>query len=80
MATGQDIDFGDEDFGDGCHWLRGMEEAGIEFLLDAVDRFPLLEEFAKSRDHPDPLPLVVVVNSGVGVAVPADSVADSDYG
>lgn len=34
-----------------------MEEAGMEFLLDAVDRFPLLEEFADGVEHPDPVPL-----------------------
>uniref|UniRef100_A0A8R7R5D7 Uncharacterized protein n=1 Tax=Triticum urartu TaxID=4572 RepID=A0A8R7R5D7_TRIUA len=34
-----------------------MEEAGMEFLLDAVDRFPLLEEFADSVEHLDPVPL-----------------------
>ncbi|XBJ22545.1 hypothetical protein VPH35_000923 [Triticum aestivum] len=34
-----------------------MEDAGMEFLLDAVDRFPLLEEFTDSHEQPDPAPL-----------------------
>lgn len=37
-----------------------MEDAGLEFLLDAVDRFPLREEFTDSLEHPDPVPLVVL--------------------
>ncbi|VAI13082.1 unnamed protein product [Triticum turgidum subsp. durum] len=34
-----------------------MEVAGMEFLLDTVDRFPLLEEFTDSVEQPDPVPL-----------------------
>ncbi|KAF7032755.1 hypothetical protein CFC21_043899 [Triticum aestivum] len=34
-----------------------MEEASMEFLLDAVDRFPLLEEFVDSVKQLDPVPL-----------------------
>lgn len=32
----------------------------MEFLLDAVDRFPLLEEFTDSVEQPDPVPLVLM--------------------
>ncbi|EMS57998.1 hypothetical protein TRIUR3_24133 [Triticum urartu] len=34
-------------------------------------RFPLLEEFADSREQPDRVPLVVVANNGARVDVPA---------
>lgn len=37
-----------------------MEDNGLEFLLDAVDRFPLCEEFANILDHGDPVPLAVL--------------------
>ncbi|XP_040244292.1 uncharacterized protein [Aegilops tauschii subsp. strangulata] len=50
-----------------------MEDAGMEFLLDAVDRFPLREEFADSHEHPDPVPLALLANPGSEVAAPADS-------
>ncbi|XBI55511.1 hypothetical protein VPH35_037316 [Triticum aestivum] len=54
-----------------------MEDAGMEFLLDAVDRFPLREEFADSHGQPDSIPLVLLANIGSGAAVPADSDAGS---
>uniref|UniRef100_R7W3Y1 Uncharacterized protein n=1 Tax=Aegilops tauschii TaxID=37682 RepID=R7W3Y1_AEGTA len=37
-----------------------MEDGGVEFLLDAIDRFPLREEFADNLEHPDPVPPVLV--------------------
>uniref|UniRef100_M8BKF6 Uncharacterized protein n=1 Tax=Aegilops tauschii TaxID=37682 RepID=M8BKF6_AEGTA len=37
---------------------------GMEFLLDVVDRFPVQEEFADSLDHPDPVPLVYMMENG----------------
>lgn len=30
-----------------------MEDGGLELLPDAVQRFPLREEFADSLEHPD---------------------------
>lgn len=54
--------------------------AATTVIYSVFIRFPLLEEFAESREHPDPLPLVVVVNCGAGVVVPADSDADFDCG
>lgn len=57
-----------------------MEDAGLEFLLDAVDRFPLREEFADSLDHPDPVPLAVLPRDDVAPATPADSNAGSGCG
>ncbi|XBI23811.1 hypothetical protein VPH35_048984 [Triticum aestivum] len=50
-----------------------MEDGGVEFLLEAIDRFPLREEFADNLEHPDPVPPVLLPNSGAGLAVPADS-------
>ncbi|XBI26358.1 hypothetical protein VPH35_051092 [Triticum aestivum] len=50
-----------------------MEDAGMEFLLDAVDRFPLREEFADSHQHPDPVPRALLANPGSEVAARADS-------
>uniref|UniRef100_A0A8R7V511 Uncharacterized protein n=1 Tax=Triticum urartu TaxID=4572 RepID=A0A8R7V511_TRIUA len=50
-----------------------MEDGGVEFLLDVIGRFPLREEFADNLEHPDPVPLVLLPNSGAGLAVPADS-------
>ncbi|XBI25604.1 hypothetical protein VPH35_050501 [Triticum aestivum] len=49
-----------------------IEDGGVEFLLDAIDRFPLREEFADNLEHPDPVPPVLLPNSGAGLAVPAD--------
>ncbi|XBH56584.1 hypothetical protein VPH35_078375 [Triticum aestivum] len=37
-----------------------IEDSGLEFLLDAVERFPLREEFADNLEHPDPIPLVLL--------------------
>lgn len=54
-----------------------MEDAGMEFLLDAVDRFPLVEEFADSHEHPNLVPLVLLASGGVGDAVPGVSSAGS---
>ncbi|KAM3271727.1 hypothetical protein ACQJBY_042117 [Aegilops geniculata] len=41
-----------------------MDAEGMEFLLDAVDRFPVREEFADSLDHPDPVPLLYLLEKG----------------
>ncbi|KAM3389437.1 hypothetical protein ACQJBY_011522 [Aegilops geniculata] len=41
-----------------------MEVEGMEFLLDAVDRFPVREEFADSLDNPDPVPLIYLLEKG----------------
>lgn len=57
-----------------------MEDAGLEFLLDAVDRFPLREEFANNLEHPDPVPLALLLPSEASRAVPADSNAGSGCG
>ncbi|XBH88613.1 hypothetical protein VPH35_075879 [Triticum aestivum] len=43
-----------------------MEDASMEFLLDAVDRFPLREEFADNLEHPDPITLVFLEDDGAG--------------
>lgn len=37
-----------------------MEDAGLVFLLDAVDRFLLREELANNLEHPDPAPLLLL--------------------
>lgn len=52
----------------------------MEFLLDSVDRFPLLEEFADSHEQPDPVPLALLANGVERAAVQADSNAGSDCG
>ena len=39
---------------------------------------PLHEEFADSHEQPDPVPMSLLVNSGPGVALPAES--DFGYG
>ncbi|KAM3223961.1 hypothetical protein ACQJBY_057384 [Aegilops geniculata] len=57
-----------------------MEDAGMDFLLDAVDRFPLLQEFTDSHEHPDPVPLVLLASRGARDAVPAVSNAGSGCG
>lgn len=57
-----------------------MEEARLEFLLDAVDRFPLREEFADSLEHPDLVPLVLLANSGATSSAAADSSPGSGCG
>ncbi|XBI87337.1 hypothetical protein VPH35_025446 [Triticum aestivum] len=36
----------------------------MEFLLDAVDRFPMREEFADSLDNPDPVQLLYLLERG----------------
>ena len=36
----------------------------MEFLLDAVDRFPVWEEFADNLDHIDPVPLMYLLDNG----------------
>ncbi|VAH94278.1 unnamed protein product [Triticum turgidum subsp. durum] len=41
-----------------------MEAEGMEFLLDAVDRFPAREEFADSLEHPDLVPLLYLLQNG----------------
>nr|XP_045085737.1 uncharacterized protein LOC109740266 [Aegilops tauschii subsp. strangulata] len=41
-----------------------MDAEGMEFLLDAVDRFPVLEGFADRLDHPDPVPLHYLLEKG----------------
>ncbi|XBI07122.1 hypothetical protein VPH35_135065 [Triticum aestivum] len=50
-----------------------MEDCGLEFLLDAVDRFTLREEFAVSLYHPDPVPLAFLPESLANGGGPADS-------
>uniref|UniRef100_A0A453TCB4 Uncharacterized protein n=1 Tax=Aegilops tauschii subsp. strangulata TaxID=200361 RepID=A0A453TCB4_AEGTS len=57
--------------------VKEMEDPSMEFLLDAVDRFPLSEQFADSHEHLGPVPIVLLANSGAGIAVPADSNAGS---
>ncbi|XP_044441841.1 uncharacterized protein [Triticum aestivum] len=52
----------------------------FEFLLDAVDRFPLREEFTGSFEHSDPVPLVLLRNSEADHAVPVDSNPGSGCG
>lgn len=54
-----------------------MDDSGPAFLLDAVHRFSLREEFAENLEHPDPVPLVRLPNSRAGLCVPADSNAGS---
>ncbi|KAM3258020.1 hypothetical protein ACQJBY_050010 [Aegilops geniculata] len=54
-----------------------MKDAGLEFPLDAVDRFPLRAEFADSLDHPDPVPLEVLPRIADTSADPAESNAGS---
>ena len=44
-----------------CAW---MGEEGMEFLLDAVDRFPVREEFADNIEQPDPVPLLYLLQNG----------------
>ncbi|XBI88694.1 hypothetical protein VPH35_026624 [Triticum aestivum] len=41
-----------------------MDAEGMEFLLDAVNRFPVREEFADSLEHPDPVPLLYLLQKG----------------
>ncbi|KAM3309903.1 hypothetical protein ACQJBY_030918 [Aegilops geniculata] len=41
-----------------------MVAEGMEFLLDAVDRFPVRDEFADSLDNPDPVPLAYLLEKG----------------
>ncbi|XBJ22107.1 hypothetical protein VPH35_000542 [Triticum aestivum] len=41
-----------------------MDIEGMEFLLDAVDRFPVWEEFADNLDHIDPVPLMYLLDNG----------------
>ena len=36
----------------------------MEFLLDAVDRFPVREEFADNIEQPDPVPLLYLLQNG----------------
>ncbi|VAI35342.1 unnamed protein product [Triticum turgidum subsp. durum] len=36
----------------------------MEFLLDAVDRFPVREEYADNIEHPDPIPLMYLLDKG----------------
>ncbi|XP_037479493.1 uncharacterized protein LOC119356608 isoform X2 [Triticum dicoccoides] len=38
------------------------ESEGMEFLLDAVDRFPVREEYADNLEHPDPVPLMYLLD------------------
>lgn len=52
----------------------------MEFLLDAVDRSPLREEFADSHEQPDPVPLVLLASIGSGAVVLADTKAGSGCG
>lgn len=52
----------------------------FEFLLDAVDRFPLREEFTDSFEQSDPVPLALLRNSKADHAVPADSNPGSGCG
>ncbi|KAM3295659.1 hypothetical protein ACQJBY_038138 [Aegilops geniculata] len=56
-----------------------MEDSGLDFLLDAVDRFPL-QEFADSHEHSDSVPLILLASGGVGATAPADSNAGSGCG
>ncbi|XP_044351774.1 uncharacterized protein [Triticum aestivum] len=55
-----------------------MYTAGMEFLLDAVDRFPIREEFANNLGQPDPVPLHFLLENG-GRRGNVDG-ADSDGG
>ena len=50
-----------------------MEDAGLEFLLVAVDRFPLREEFEDNIKHPDPVPLVLLPTREANRSNPEDS-------
>ncbi|XP_037441237.1 uncharacterized protein LOC119309310 [Triticum dicoccoides] len=43
-----------------------MDAEGMDFLLDAVDRFPVREEFADNLDQPDPVPLLYLLHNGAG--------------
>ena len=52
----------------------------MEFLLDAVNRFPLREEFAGSLDHLDPVPLAGLPRIDGTRVEPADSIAGSGCG
>lgn len=54
-----------------------MEDAGLEFLLDAADRFPLREEFADSSEHPDLVPLAVLPRIDAPGVQPSESNAGS---
>lgn len=54
-----------------------MEGSGLNFLLDAVDRFPLREEFANNIEQPDPVPMAFLPNNEAGLAVHEDSNAGS---
>ncbi|KAM3253863.1 hypothetical protein ACQJBY_047764 [Aegilops geniculata] len=54
-----------------------MEDDGMEFLLDAIDRFPLGEEFADKLGHPDPVHFVFLSGNGASPAVLAHSNAGS---
>ncbi|XP_020168482.1 uncharacterized protein [Aegilops tauschii subsp. strangulata] len=50
-----------------------MEDARLEFLLDAVDRISLCEGFADSLDDPDPVPLAVFPRVDVAPTAQVDS-------
>uniref|UniRef100_A0A8R7PZK8 Uncharacterized protein n=1 Tax=Triticum urartu TaxID=4572 RepID=A0A8R7PZK8_TRIUA len=50
-----------------------MEDCVLESMLDAVDRFPLREEFVDSLDHTDPVPLAFLLESLTNGGVPGDS-------
>ncbi|XP_037431164.1 uncharacterized protein LOC119297499 [Triticum dicoccoides] len=45
-----------------------MEDAGLEFLQDTVDRFLVQEEFVDSLEHPDPVPLALLTPDEVNPA------------
>ncbi|XP_044436724.1 uncharacterized protein [Triticum aestivum] len=54
-----------------------MDAAGMEFLLDAVDRFPVREEFADSLEQPNSAPLLFLMQNGTENLGAGDSNAGS---
>ncbi|XP_044957347.1 uncharacterized protein LOC123408261 isoform X2 [Hordeum vulgare subsp. vulgare] len=54
-----------------------MDNDGMEFLLDAVDRFRVTEEFADNLEQPDPVPLLYLLRNEVADLSPEDVTATS---
>ncbi|KAI5002805.1 hypothetical protein ZWY2020_027455 [Hordeum vulgare] len=50
-----------------------MSESSMEFLLDAVDTFPIGEGFTDNIEQPDPIPLLFLLENRVRVSAAAQS-------
>ncbi|XBH87226.1 hypothetical protein VPH35_074728 [Triticum aestivum] len=54
-----------------------MDSAGMEFLLEAVDRFPVKEEFTDNLEQQDPILFPFLLENGAANAKGGDSDAGS---